>query len=111
MKKGLLYMLLIVSILSLISCNETPTKDPNLLGRVVDIDGGRILVISKIAREEITSNIKDLLNSGKYTEAYWVIVSSSKKYKIGDQVKVWFSQSEDSYPAQTKADKIEIVPE
>ncbi|MEX1030730.1 MAG: DUF3221 domain-containing protein [Paenibacillaceae bacterium] len=111
MRRALSLLLLIVVIVSLIGCNSDVSGEPNLIGRVVDRDGGRILVIGGISREEISGNIQNILESGEYKEAYWVRVSGFKRFEEGDQVKVWFSETEDSYPAQTAADKIEIVEE
>ncbi len=111
MRKPLIFLLLVVGIVSLISCKENVSGEPNLIGRVVDRDGGRLLVIGDISKEEMNVSVKDILESGKYKEVYWVKVSGLKRFKIGDQVKVWFSETEDSYPAETAADKIVFVEE
>ncbi|OXS59785.1 hypothetical protein B1A99_09595 [Cohnella sp. CIP 111063] len=92
--------------MSLNACNRVALGDPQLTGRVVATEGSRILVVGGITREEAGESVESILSSGKFKEVYWVKVRNSKRYKAGDQVKVWFHVSNDSYPAQTEADKI-----
>jgi hypothetical protein len=68
-------------------------------------------VIGGITREEAKENAEAILNSDKYREAYWVKLKGFKRFDVGDQVKVWFSDVDDSYPAQTTAEKIEMIKE
>lgn len=95
----------------LISCNTFVYGEPQLIGRVVDSDRSRILVVADISLEETKDSVESILSSGKFKEAYWVKISNSKRYKSGDQVKVWFHNSDDSNPGQTKADGIKVIKE
>ncbi|MGE7824147.1 DUF3221 domain-containing protein [Paenibacillus sp. NPDC093718] len=112
MRKAISLSLFILGIVILISCSGNVRGEPNLIGRVVDKEGSRILVIGGITREEIVEqNVKDILDSDKYREVYWIRVKGFKSFDVGDQVRVWFSVVDDSYPAQTAAEKIENVKE
>ncbi|MFD0959035.1 DUF3221 domain-containing protein [Paenibacillus chungangensis] len=116
MKKTIVISLILLGILTLLFILFESTRgEADLIGRVVDEDGSRILVISGITKEEITGEVNEIINSGKYKGAYWITVKgiqSFKRYDIGDQVKVWFTKDvADSYPAQTGAVKIEKMKE
>ncbi|MCU6713057.1 YobA family protein [Paenibacillus sp. J5C_2022] len=115
MKKAIVISFIILGLTILFILLESTRGEPNLIGRVVDEDGNRLLVISGITMEEIDGNVIDIINSGKYKGAYWITVkgpNSFKNFNVGDQVRVWFSKYvADSYPAQTEAVKIEKVRE
>lgn len=108
MKKAQIAFIIILTLLT--SCN-TVSGDPNVIGIVVDKDTeGKILVINGISQSELDDNLKEIINSGKYKEAYWIEYTGTKQVEIGDQVKVWFSADiADSYPAETSSGKIEII--
>ncbi len=111
MRRAFSFVIIILGAAILISCNGNVSGEPNLVGRVVDKDGSRILVIGGITREEMNGDVEGIINSDKFRDVYWIRVKGFKGFDIGDQVRVWFSDVDDSYPAQTASRKIEIVKE
>lgn len=102
-----------ILIFSLLITACSAQGDPRFEGRIVDKDGSKLLVVEGISKDEMTDDIKSILQSGKYSHACWVTKKWNplRNYKVGQQVKVWFNTSDDSYPCQTTAQKIEVVDE
>jgi hypothetical protein len=101
MKK--LLVVLFLSSLWLVAC--TTHKDPGMEGYVVKKENGRILVVA--------SKPKDFSSTGGLAEFYNAIWFSNapEKVKVGDKVKVWFDIVAESYPGQSQAEKVQILPE
>lgn len=101
MKK--LLLILFLSNLWLIGC--TTHKEPGIEGYVVKKGDGRILVVA--------SAPKDFSSTGGLAEFYNAIWFSNApgKVKVGDKVQVWFDVVAESYPGQSEAEKVEILPE
>ncbi|PZD97309.1 hypothetical protein DNH61_02855 [Paenibacillus sambharensis] len=100
-------VLAMLVLISMLGCSSA-SGEPSMVGRIVDKDGGEILVAEGVTKEAIADglDINDLLaSSDKYPNACWVKVGLNW-YKVGDKVEVWYNGSEDSYPCQATADKV-----
>ncbi len=85
---------------------------PNLVGRVVEQDGNKILVISNISKDDITEDISKLLKNNY--DATWVkldLFNSLNRYDEGQKVHVWMDYLQTSYPGQTTAVRVQKVNE
>ena len=91
-------------LLILIGCQVNGT--PSLQGTIADKERNKLLVIADLPPGHEAYDIQHILGSGDFPEAYWIQTSIFNNFKIGDQVEVWFSYTQDSYPAQAKAKKI-----
>lgn len=67
----------------------------------------RILVISQLQKEDVHEDYKKLIESGEYSQAIWVSKVNPRKYKIGEKIEVLYEGSDDSFPAQVTAKKID----
>ncbi|UHA73699.1 DUF3221 domain-containing protein [Paenibacillus sp. 481] len=86
--------------------------ESNVEGIIFKIEksSNRILVVQGLNVENMHMSIDDLLHkAAQYPEAYWISGVDCEKYKLGDIVKVWFEQVEESYPAQAVATLYELV--
>lgn len=72
----------------------------NIEGYIVDKEEGRILVVSPEATTYGDSN-----NSIDHYPAVW-ISTNDKKYELGQKVKAYYENIEESYPGQAKAERI-----
>jgi len=100
--KNILSITLLFIILT--GCNVE--GEPGIQGTIADKDRNKLLVIVGLPQEQEAYDIQQILDTGDFPEAYWIETSAFHNFKIGDQVEVWFSYTQDSYPAQTKAEKI-----
>jgi len=111
-KKYILLILVFVYVLTIGGCNsnepddvpETPDKEPGMIGYVMDANNGGILVVDPISQ--------DFSSTGGVNEFYNAIWFSDvqEDIKEGDKVKVWFDIVAESYPGQSKAIDIEVIP-
>lgn len=106
MNKFILTAILLLSGLSLFGCNSgTPAAvEPGIEGYVVGKTDDRILVVSSVP--------KDFSSSGGMKEFYNAIWFSKapKNIEVGQKVQVWFSYVMESYPGQSTAEKVTVVP-
>jgi hypothetical protein len=72
------------------SVDQAVESAPGIEGYVVRQEAGKMLVVAPDR------------------EAIW-FQSAPSKAKIGQKVQVWYSESQESYPAQAKADRVTIV--
>ncbi|MEK5030603.1 DUF3221 domain-containing protein [Paenibacillus sp. FSL R7-0302] len=72
----------------------------------VDADNNRILVIAQLKEEDLDKNYKEVLGTNTYSQAIWVNEVSPSKYKKGEEIEVFYTTSDDSFPAQVTANKI-----
>ncbi len=81
-----------------------PEKEPGMTGYVMAKDNGRILVVDPVSQ--------DFSSTGGVNEFYDAIWFSNTPETImeGDKVKVWFDAVAESYPGQSEAIQIEVVP-
>lgn len=84
-----------------------PTNDnspPGMEGYVMAINDGRILVVESVA--------KDFSSTGGVEEFYSAIWFSKApdNMKIGQKVQVWFDIVAESYPGQSEAKKVVVLP-
>lgn len=100
-------VLLCIVILILVGCgtaqkdNGTTLDTATIEGYITAADSGRYLVVSN---EPIHLNE----SHPQFVEALWV--STKEVLEVGDYVKVWAGAILTSYPGQTSADKIKVVP-
>ncbi|KUO48733.1 MAG: hypothetical protein APF76_01975 [Desulfitibacter sp. BRH_c19] len=110
MKKSIIAILIMLFAVSVMGCNQTvdedPSKDdePGIIGYVMNRENERILVIDPEAQ--------DFSPTGGVSEYYDAIWFSNvpQDIELGEKVKVWFDIVEDSYPAQSDAIQIEVIP-
>lgn len=106
MTKFIFTAILLLSGLSLFGCNsDTPAAaQPGIEGYVVGKTDDRILVVSSVP--------KDFSSSGGMKEFYNAIWFSKapKDIEVGQKVHVWFSYVMESYPGQSTAEKVIVVP-
>jgi hypothetical protein len=95
--------------LMIVGCSNN--EPANFIGTVIDKKDDRILVVENVTNEEIENKSVEQILEEKAPEAIWVQVNDVKNFSIGQKVSVWYSYLEESYPAQTTADKIEAVSE
>lgn len=103
MKKILLLFLLTISFL-FVACSSVKDDEPGMIGYIVKVDNGRILVVDP--------EPKDFSSTGGISEFYNAIWFSNapKEVRPGDKVKVWFDIVADSYPGQSEALAVEVIP-
>ena len=79
-------------------------KEPGMTGYVMAKENERILVVDPVSQ--------DFSSTGGVNEFYDAIWFSNipEEIKEGDKVKVWFDAVAESYPGQSEAIKIEVVP-
>ncbi|MFC7686822.1 DUF3221 domain-containing protein [Ureibacillus sp. GCM10028918] len=70
---------------------------PSITGEIVNIENGRFLV------ESTTKKLPD-----GSPDAIWFSTDDIKSLKVGQNVSVWTSAIDTSYPGQASADKVEI---
>jgi hypothetical protein len=92
------------SAFSLRSGANPEQSEPGIQGYIVKIENGRFLVVSSVP--------KDFSSTGGAKEFYNAIWFSNapNNIQIGHQVKVWFDNVNESYPGQSKAVKLSILP-
>lgn len=110
--KKYIFLILVIFTFSLTGCSSdqpdevpaTPDKEPGLVGYVMVRDNDRILVVDPVPQ--------DFSSTGGVNEFYDAISFSNvpKDIKEGDKVKVWFDAVAESYPGQSEAIKIEVIP-
>ncbi|MDE0583604.1 YobA family protein [Planococcus sp. A6] len=90
--------------------NNPPKSEPYIEGYVVEADFNRILVINGITEEQSKNiNEKEALNLVN-VEAIWVSKYNFFQFRKGQKVRVWVGGTvAESFPAQGKADYIEII--
>jgi len=81
-----------------------PDKEPGMTGYVMAKDNERILVVDPVSQ--------DFSSTGGVNEFYDAIWFSNipEEIKEGDKVKVWFDAVAESYPGQSEAIRIEVLP-
>jgi hypothetical protein len=84
--------------------NDVLNGDPGIIGYVMEIEGGRMLVVS--------SEPKNFNSTGGVSEFYDAIwfTDAPGDIQVGEKVKVWYDVVAESYPAQSQALKTEKVP-
>lgn len=100
-KKALIFILLLL----ITACSK---DDIIFKGTVhtVDVDNNRILAIAPLKEEDLDKNYKEVLETNTYSQAIWVNEVSPSKYDKGEEIEVFYQTSDDSFPAQVKANKI-----
>jgi len=99
-KKFSLILSLIFLSIGLLGCQQSGNEEklkPTIIGEIVQIEGGRFLVES----------IAEKLPDGR-PDAIWFSTDNIESLKVGQNVSVWTTAVEDSYPQQANAEKIEI---
>lgn len=82
---------------------KEPSKTPGIEGYVVDIEGGRFLVVSPVPKDfSSTGGVKE------FYDAMW-FSNVPKKIQIGQKVQVWFDEVATSYPGQSRAKDVSIL--
>lgn len=116
MKRKLSFLLLPLFCFLLIGCgtkvdsgNEDQAVngsggEPGIEGYVVKKEDGRMLVVSSVPQDfSSTGGMKEFYNAIWFSKA-------PGKVEIGDKVQVWFDIVAESYPVQSEALKVEIIP-
>ncbi|MFJ7730900.1 DUF3221 domain-containing protein [Lysinibacillus sp. NPDC097231] len=111
LKKYILLLSLIFLSIGLLGCQQSSkekefnkektteeiTDKPTIIGEIVQLEGERFLV------ESITEKLPD----GR-PDAIWFSTDEIESLKVGQNVSVWTTAIEESYPGQASADKIVI---
>ncbi len=107
--KRIYQLLIIVALLAFaVGCEENVTeKEPGIVGYVMNKSDQGILVVSTEAQ--------DFSETGGVSEFYDAIWFSGEaedigKISVGDKVKVWYDVVMESYPGQSTAERIEVIP-
>lgn len=117
MKKVSISILILLIGIGLIGCNSGMAKEPGIEdapdngqtpgieGYVLGKKGRSILVVGSVP--------KDFSGTGGVKEFYDAIWFSNapKNVSIGQKVQVWYSFVQESYPGQSKADKVAVLPD
>ncbi len=103
-------MMMLLLTITLLACNQSvvedpsPSDEPGIIGYVMDKEGGRILVVNPEAQDfSATGGISE------YYDAIW-FANAPEDIEVGEKVKVWYDNVLDSYPAQSEAIHVEIIP-
>ncbi|QUL52466.1 DUF3221 domain-containing protein [Paenibacillus tritici] len=99
------WTVIFVFLLFVTACGKEDTVFKGVI-HTVDIEHKRILVISQLHEEDLGKEYKDVLESNKYSQAIWVNKIDPSNYNKGDVVEVFYTSSDDSFPAQVTAKKI-----
>ncbi|MEK4514447.1 DUF3221 domain-containing protein [Paenibacillus sp. FSL H8-0122] len=100
-KKALIFIFLLL----VTACSKDDTLFKGTV-HTVDADNNRILVIAQLKEEDLDKNYKEVLGTNTYSQAIWVNEVSPSKYKKGEEIEVFYTTSDDSFPAQVTANKI-----
>ncbi|MFC7677928.1 YobA family protein [Paenibacillus sp. GCM10028914] len=86
--------------------NEHSNKDsaPGMEGYVVDQQDGEILVVDSVPKNYSASGGKP-----EFYNAIWFSYGQ-KNVAVGQKVQVWFNLVKQSYPGQSTAEKLRVVP-
>ncbi|SDI66590.1 YobA family protein [Alteribacillus bidgolensis] len=86
------------------ACNEKTGSAPGMTGYVVDKRGSEVLVVA--------SEPKDYSETGGQEEFFSAIwfSNAADNADIGHKVEVWYEVVAESYPGQSKADHMEVLP-
>ncbi|MCC3374386.1 DUF3221 domain-containing protein [Cohnella sp. REN36] len=84
---------------------EQETSKPTLDGFVVRRDGGRMLVVTPVAKHFGAQGGRN-----EYYEAIWFTGAPSEA-KVGRRVQVWTTMIDESYPGQARAERVEVADE
>lgn len=117
MKKRSIFILILLISIGLIGCSSVTAKEPviadppensqtpGIEGYVLGKKGRSILVVSSVS--------KDFSGTGGVKEFYDAIWFSNapKNVSIGQKAQVWYSFVQESYPGQSKADKVTVLPD
>lgn len=115
MKRLMSFLLLPLCFLLLASCGTKDSGDgdqavngsggePGIEGYVMKKEDGRMLVVSSVPKDfSSTGGMKEFYNAIWFSKA-------PGKVEIGDKVQVWFDIVAESYPGQSEALKVEIIP-
>lgn len=110
MKKAVAIAMFLVLVITLIGCDSSAVEDsylndePGIVGYVMERDGDRILVINP--------EPQDFSGTGgvsEYYDAIW-FENAPNDINMGEKVKVWYDIVRDSYPGQSEAMHIEVIP-
>ncbi|MEK4486214.1 DUF3221 domain-containing protein [Psychrobacillus sp. FSL H8-0484] len=72
-------------------------------GYIVDKEDGRILIVNP---EPITYG--ESKKSNEHYDAVWVS-TNDKKYELGQKVKAYYNNIEESYPGQARSNRIKVL--
>lgn len=100
--------IVLIFLFLLSGCSSGESK---FTGTVYQIDNknNRILVVNGITDQDLEIDIKDLLISKKYKEISWFSGIDPNKFEVKDEVEIWYSTMEDSYPSQSSANKVRKI--
>lgn len=86
-------------------CNlGPPNSEPGMIGKVTDKKENNILVVATIINEPSSSN-----DVTEHYNATW-FSNVPETVELGDEVRVWYDMVMESYPGQSEAKYVEIVP-
>lgn len=110
MKKLLILIGVVLIIFIFFFFDNPPESKPYIEGYVVESDFNRLLVVNGITEEQAESmtqkEVVDLAN----VEAIWVSKYNFFRFREGQKVRVWISGTvAESFPAQAKADYVEVI--
>lgn len=90
--------------------DNPPESEPYMEGYVVEADFNRLLVVNGITEEQSKNiTLKEVVNLAN-VEAVWISKYNFFQFKEGQKVRVWVDGTvAESFPAQAKADYIEVI--
>jgi hypothetical protein len=80
--------------------NNSLKDEPGIIGYIMSKKDGRILVVNPDASGS---------DDGEYYEAIW-FSNAPEDIGVGEKVKVWYSILQESYPAQSEVEHLEVIP-
>lgn len=90
--------------------DNPPESEPYIEGYVVEADFNRLLVVNGITGEQAKSMTQKEVVKLANVEAVWVSKYNFFQFREGQKVRVWIGGTvAESFPAQAKADYIEVI--
>jgi hypothetical protein len=103
-RKKIIFILIILLAALATGCGGGNRGEAGITGYVMKIEEGRILVIGSEAQ-----NFSSTGGVEAFYDAIW-FSNVPEDILIGQKVKVWFDMVMDSYPGQSEAKHVEVIP-
>ena len=88
--------------------SPTIQHENEFIGVIAEIEESRFLVVNGLSVEEIKNlSVDDIIEESEGASWFTADVETLSTLKIYDQVKVYYSGMDDSYPGSGEAEKVE----